>query len=178
VTATTAPATTAPAWRLWLATALRLVLAGVLAVAGALKLPDPAESVRAVRAYQLLPESVVPAVGHALPLLEIAVALLLVLGLATRIAAVMAGLLMAAFIVGIASAAARGLTIDCGCFGGGGQVEANATKYTQEIVRDAALLLAAAFLVVWPASRLALDPTDHTDQAADTGDSTDREIQR
>ena len=34
----------------------RLVLAGVLIVAGWLKLPDPAESVRAVRAYQLLPE--------------------------------------------------------------------------------------------------------------------------
>jgi uncharacterized membrane protein YphA (DoxX/SURF4 family) len=143
----------------WLATAGRLVLGGVFLVAGLLKIPDPAAAVRAVRAYQLLPETVVPAIGHGLPLLEVAVGLLLVVGLATRFAAVVGGLLMVAFIIGIASAAARGLTIDCGCFGGGGQVSANATKYTQEIVRDALLLLAAAYLVRWPASRLSLDPT-------------------
>ena len=40
---------------------------GVWIVAGALKLPDPAESVRAVRAYDLLPEAIVPAVGYLLP---------------------------------------------------------------------------------------------------------------
>ena len=74
----------APAWRLWVATVLRLVLAGVLGVAGALKVPDPAESVRAVRAYDLLPEALVPAIGYGLPLLELAVAVLLLLGLFTR----------------------------------------------------------------------------------------------
>jgi uncharacterized membrane protein YphA (DoxX/SURF4 family) len=150
--------TGAPTWRLWLATVLRLVLAGVLITAGWLKLPDPAESVRAVRAYQLLPEAIVPTVGHGLPLLEIVVGLLLLVGFATRFAAAVAGVLMLAFIIGIASAWARGLTIDCGCFGGGGTVAANQTKYLQEIVRDTGLLLAAAFLVVWPQSRFSLDP--------------------
>ena len=38
-----------------------------------LKLPDPDESVRAVRAYDLLPEAVVPVVGHALPVVEVLV---------------------------------------------------------------------------------------------------------
>ena len=69
---------------------------------------------------------------------------------------------MLAFIIGISSAWARGLTIDCGCFGGGGTVAANQTKYAQEIARDTGLLLAAAFLVVWPGSRLSLDPTPAT----------------
>lgn len=151
-----------PQWRLWLATVLRLVLAGVLAVAGALKLPDPAESVRAVRAYQLLPESVVPAVGYGLPVLELVVAVLLLLGLLTRYAAGTAALLMAAFIFGIGSAAARGLQIDCGCFGGGGAV--TTTHYTSELVRDAALLIAAVVLAWWPASRFALDHHSHEPQ--------------
>jgi uncharacterized membrane protein YphA (DoxX/SURF4 family) len=155
----------APAWRLWLATALRLVLAGVLIVAGWLKLPEPAASVRAVRAYQLLPESVVPSIGYALPLLEILIGVLLLVGLATRFAAVVAGLLMLAFIIGISSAWARGLTIDCGCFGGGGTVASNQTKYAQEIARDVGLLLAAGFLVVWPASRFSIDPTPSTSRA-------------
>ena len=153
----------APAWRLWVATMLRLVLAGVLGVAGAQKVPDPAESVRAVRAYDLLPEALVPAIGYGLPLLELAVAVLLLLGFFTRWAPAVAALLMAAFVFGIAAAWTRGLTIDCGCFGGGGQVGAADTRYTQEIARDAALLVAALLLVRWPASRLALDPAPADD---------------
>lgn len=150
--------TAAPTWQLWVATGLRLVLAGVLGVAGALKVPDPAESVRAVRAYDLLPETLVPAIGYGLPLLELAIAVLLLLGLFTRWAAAVTAVLMAGFVIGIAAAWTRGLTIDCGCFGGGGQVGAADTRYLQEIGRDVALLVAALVLVRWPASRLALDP--------------------
>ena len=57
----------------WIGLVARLVTGGVWIVAGLLKLPDPAGSVRAVRAYDLLPESVVPTVGHALPILEVVV---------------------------------------------------------------------------------------------------------
>jgi uncharacterized membrane protein YphA (DoxX/SURF4 family) len=141
----------------WLALLLRLGLAGVLGAAGALKLPDPDESVRAVRAYRLLPESVVPLVGFGLPVLEVAIALLLVLGLATRMAAVATGLLMVVFIIGVASAWARGLTIDCGCFGGGGEVAADQTRYPQEIARDVLFLAGAAVLARWPRSKWSLD---------------------
>ena len=62
----------------------RLVVCGVWVVAGVLKLPDPAAGVRSVRAYQLLPEGVVPLVGYALPVLEVLVGACLVLGLLTR----------------------------------------------------------------------------------------------
>jgi uncharacterized membrane protein YphA (DoxX/SURF4 family) len=147
----------APAWRLWLATAARLVLAGVLIVAGWLKLPDPAESVRAVRAYQLLPESVVPSVGHGLPLLEILVGVLLLIGFATRFAAAVAGLLMLAFIIGISSAWARGLEINCGCFGNGGVPDNPQRQYALDIARDTGLLLCSVWLVIWPRTRFALD---------------------
>jgi uncharacterized membrane protein YphA (DoxX/SURF4 family) len=150
------PATVVDRWWPWVATVLRLLLAVVLAVAGALKLPDPAESVRAVRAYQLLPELVVPAIGYALPLLELALAVLLLLGLLTRWAALVTALLMAAFVVGIGSAWARGLTIECGCFGGGGLVAASQTRYLPDLIRDGGLLLAALLLVARPASRLSL----------------------
>jgi uncharacterized membrane protein YphA (DoxX/SURF4 family) len=147
--------------RLWFATVVRLVLAGYLGVAGLLKLPHPAESVRAVRAYRILPESIVPTVGYVLPLLEVAIALLLVLGLGTRVAAVFSSLLMTAFIIGIASVASRGISIDCGCFGGGGDVAEGATHYTQEIIRDVCLLLLGLSLVWRPWSRLSLDPASH-----------------
>jgi uncharacterized membrane protein YphA (DoxX/SURF4 family) len=145
--------------RLWFATLARLVLAGYLGVAGLIKLPHPAESVRAVRAYRILPEAIVPTIGYVLPLLEVAIALLLLLGLATRVAAVLSAMLMTAFIIGIASVAARGISIDCGCFGGGGDVAEGATHYTQEIVRDVCLLVLGLLLVWRPASRLSLDPS-------------------
>jgi len=136
----------------------RLVVGGVWVVAGALKLPEPAANVRAVRAYQLLPEAVVPLVGHALPLLEVLVGACLLLGLLTRASAVLSALMLLAFVVGISSAWARGLQIDCGCFGGGAGPTADATaKYPWEIARDIGLLLLSLWLVWRPRSPWAAD---------------------
>ncbi len=144
-------------WLPWVGSIVRLVVGAVWIVAGAIKLPDPAESVRAVRAYELLPEKIVPTVGHGLPFLEIAIGLLLVTGLGTRIAASVSAVLFVLFIIGIGSAWARGLQIDCGCFGGGG-FDADATsKYPWEIARDVGLLAGSLLLVWWPHTRLSLD---------------------
>ena len=144
--------------RSWVGVVARLVVGGVWLVAGLLKIPDPAESVRAVRAYQLLPESVVPTVGYALPIVEVVLGLLLLIGLLTRVAAVLSGVLLVAFVIGIAAAWARGLQIECGCFGGGGGPAANASeKYPWEIARDVGLLLLSALLVWRPRTPWALD---------------------
>ena len=129
----------------------RMLVGGVWVVAGVVKLPDPNENVRAVRAYDLLPESVVPVVGHALPILEILVGGCLLLGLLTRVAAVVSAVLLVAFVVGIASAWGRGLSIECGCFGEGAGPAANAAaKYPWEIARDVGLLALSAWLVRRP----------------------------
>jgi uncharacterized membrane protein YphA (DoxX/SURF4 family) len=132
------------------------VLGCVFLVAGALKMPDPAAAVRAVRAYRLLPESAVAPVAFGLPVLEIAVGLALLLGLFVRTAAIAAAVLLVVFLVGVGSAWARGLQIDCGCFGHGGQVAAGDTAYPSEVLRDSALLVAALALTWRPASRLTL----------------------
>ena len=69
----------------------------------------------------------------------------------------MSALLFAAFIIGIASVWARGIEIDCGCFGGGGSDADAASKYPWEIARDVGLLLLSAYLVWQGRTRLALD---------------------
>ena len=135
----------------------RLVTGIVWIVAGFIKVPDPAASVRAVRAYQILPEGIVPTVGHLLPVLEIAVGAALVLGLLTRAVAVASLLLFVAFVIGIASVWARGLSIECGCFGGGGYAKGASSAYPWEIARDTGLGLLSLWLVVRPRSLLALD---------------------
>ena len=136
----------------------RLILGGVLIYAGAVKVGKPRTSQRAVQAYDVLPYDLAGWVGLILPFAEIVLGLLLVLGLFTRLAAAISALLMAAFIVGIAQAWARGLTIDCGCFGGGGQVTAGETAYPQEIARDLGLALCGAWLWWRPTPLASLGP--------------------
>lgn len=143
--------------REWFGLLARLVVGGVWIVAGALKITDPNTSIQAVKAYELLPTSVVEPVGYLLPALELVVGLALVLGVMTRGAAAISALLFVAFIIGIASAWARGLEIDCGCFGGGGADPDASSDYPWEIARDVGLLLLSGFLVWQRSTRLSLD---------------------
>jgi protein-disulfide isomerase/uncharacterized membrane protein YphA (DoxX/SURF4 family) len=172
-----------PTVRRWAATAVRVVLAGLWMWAGAAKAGDPAASLRAVRAYRLLPEWLVHVVGYGLPFVEITLAVLLLVGLATRLSAVVSAVLLVVFIAGVASAAARGLRIECGCFGGGGTLRSGNTKYTLEILRDVGLLLLSVALALWPASRYSVDGRierggEPVPKAARVGPRHTREAQR
>jgi uncharacterized membrane protein YphA (DoxX/SURF4 family) len=100
--------------------AWRLVPAALFLWAGVAKAFDRQGSILAVSAYDVLPESLVKPVALLLPWVEIAVGMLLVLGLFTCFAGLGTAGLMSAFIVGLAQAKARGLKINCGCFGTGG----------------------------------------------------------
>ncbi|GAB4011481.1 MauE/DoxX family redox-associated membrane protein [Nocardioides ultimimeridianus] len=141
----------------WVGVLARLVVGGVWLVAGALKVATPSESIHAVQAYDLLPYSVAESVGVGLPAIELVVGLALVAGVLVRGAAVISALLLVAYIVAIASVWARGMTIDCGCFGGGGADPDAASAYPWEIARDIALLLASLLLVWLRRTPLALD---------------------
>jgi uncharacterized membrane protein YphA (DoxX/SURF4 family) len=135
-----------------------LGLAAVWLVAGGSKVGDLAASGRAVVAYRVLPYEVATVVGAALPFVELTLGVLLLVGLATRLAATVSTLLLVVFVAGITSAWARGLSIDCGCFGSGGDLAAGQSPtYGPEILRDVAFLALAAFLLVWPHTRLSVD---------------------
>ncbi len=150
----------------WLSTLARVLLGLVLLAASLLKIADPHQAAAAVQAYQLLPHSVAEYVGYGLPLVEFFLAVALLLGFGTRLAAWVTAGLMVMFIFGVASAWARGLSIDCGCFGGGGVVPKGHTKYLPEILRDVVFIGLAVWLIRFPNSRLALDRSGR----AGTGD--------
>ena len=146
------------ALRPWLGVAARLGLAAVWLIAGGTKGGDLAASGRAVNAYQVMPYDVATVIGAALPFVELALGLLLLAGLATRISAGVSAALLVVFIAGIASAWARGLAIDCGCFGSGGQLAAGQTpSYLPEILRDLGFLVLAGFLLIWPRTPFSVD---------------------
>ena len=141
----------------WLTLLAKVVLGGTLLVAGALKVGNLQKSAMAVRAYELLPVSLANFLGYALPWIEIGVGLLLILGVATKTVAVIGAINMLVFIIAIAQAWARGLSIDCGCFGGGGSVDPEDTKYLSEIIRDLGLFALGIYLYLYPKGRFALD---------------------
>ena len=143
--------------QLWISTVVRLALAGVLFWSGGAKVSEPQQAVMAVQAYQILPVSMGEFVGYALPLFELALAVALLLGVATRITAIVTAGLMLAFVIGVSSAWARGLSIDCGCFGGGGAVPEGEANYLPVLLRDLGFTLMAGWLAVFPATKFALD---------------------
>ncbi len=141
--------------------AARVILASVWLISGGLKASDPRTTLVAVRGYQLFSEPVAGVIAAVLPYLEIALGVLLLAGLATRLAAALSAVLLVAFIAGVVSAAARGLSIDCGCFGGGGDVAAGQTAYLQEVLRDLGLLVLAGYLSVRPDTPVSVDRLAH-----------------
>ncbi|HEX6230077.1 MAG TPA: MauE/DoxX family redox-associated membrane protein [Actinomycetota bacterium] len=155
-------------WRL----AVRLVPAGLLLWAGLAKAFDRQDSILAVDAYDVLPEGLVTPVASVLPWVEIGVALLLVLGLFLRFAGATTAVLATLFVAGMVQAKARGLRIDCGCFGGGGAGE-GVTWW--DIARDVPVLLAGIYLFARPRGPLQLDNLFEEPEATDGRDEADDE---
>ncbi|MEV1295832.1 MauE/DoxX family redox-associated membrane protein [Pseudonocardia sp. NPDC049635] len=148
-------------------TVVRLGLAAVWLVSGIGKLADPLQAAVAVDAYEVLPAPAVPFVATVLPLLELALGALLLLGVGTRLAAVVSALLLVGFVIGLVQAWARGLSIDCGCFGGGGPVEPGEERYLSSLLRDLGFLGLAVWLSVRPRTLLAVDRIGHGRTNAD-----------
>ena len=141
----------------WLTLLARLILGGVLLAAGGLKIGNLQKSAMSVRAYELLPIDLANFFGYVLPWIEIGMGLLLIVGAVVSIMGLLGALIMLAFVVAIAQAWARGLSIDCGCFGGGGKIDPGETKYLSTILRDLGFFLLGVYLYYFPKGRFGLD---------------------
>ncbi len=98
------------------ALAARLLVAAVLAVAGAAKLADREGSGRAVREFGV-PERFAGPLGLLLPLAELGIAAALLPGASARAAAAAAALLFLIFALAVGTMLVRGRRPDCHCFG-------------------------------------------------------------
>jgi protein-disulfide isomerase/uncharacterized membrane protein YphA (DoxX/SURF4 family) len=141
--------------RTWLGTAVRLALGAIWIWASISKLHSPRTFVQAVRAYDATPEWLSEAIAYGLPVLEFCLGVLLIIGIAVRVAAATSAVLFVVFLIGLIQAAARGLALSCGCFGGGGATLQ--THYPLDILRDIGLLILAAYLIVWSFTQLSLE---------------------
>ena len=77
-------------------------------------------------------------------------------------ASIVAAGIMVLFIGAIISVWARGMLIDCGCFGGGGAIDPSKAAqvhrtYALEIARDTGLALVALYLYFFPYGLLSVE---------------------
>ena len=104
-------------WARWVVLAARIALAAVFAFAAIPKLGDAAAFARDIDNYHLLPVEWAATAAVMMPPLELVVALALLLGIHARGAAVISAGMMLVFAAAMAQAMARGIDLDCGCFG-------------------------------------------------------------
>ncbi len=148
----------------------RCIVAGVFLYAAIPKLTDPTAFAEAIDNYHLVPVDFVGPIAAILPVIELITALALLTGIEARGAALITGLMLAAFCVAMIQAIARGIDLDCGCFG----AEQRAQVGWDGVARNLALLGACALValsrdVPWtdlgsprkPLEKPAEDPSEH-----------------
>lgn len=123
---------------------LRLALGGVFLYAAGAKILAPGQFAVAVSNYRLLPHEWTHLAAITVPWVEAIAAALVILGVWLRPSALVLLGLTGVFLVAISSALARGLNIECGCFGtvGGRQVGLASLAFDT-------VLLAMAAALVW-----------------------------
>ena len=127
----------------------RAVVAGVFVWAAVPKLLDPAGFASDVANYHLLPESWAGATATIVPALELVIAVALLTGWGARGAALAALGMLLVFTIAIGQAMARGIDIDCGCFG----EESSARADVGSLVRNVLLMAACLVALLGPEVR-------------------------
>jgi peroxiredoxin len=123
--------------------AARLILAAVFVVSGISKLFDLSGAQAAMRSFGV-PESMTRAGGILLPIVEIAIAVLLIPEASARWGALLALALLVVFIIGVGYNLARGRKFDCHCFGQLTTSEIGPST----LIRNIVLAVLAAFITV------------------------------
>ena len=144
-------------WPDWVGLVARLIPGAVFLYAGIVKIGNVDGFAFDIRAYQLVSWDLSRMLAYVLPVVEIAVGVLLIVGLLTRWAALVTALLLIAFMGGIVWVWTQGISIDCGCFGHGGEVTPESTKYPQKLAENLAMTALCGWLVVRPRSLFSLD---------------------
>jgi hypothetical protein len=124
---------------------LQIGLGAVLAYAGAVKALDPAAFATSLGHYQLFPGWLLAPLATGLPWLELVVGAALVANRFVAGAARWSCGLSAGFAVALGTAWARGLNLDCGCFGGGAE---SGSHPGPAFARAVVLLGTSVFVVV------------------------------
>ena len=142
---TPAAATTGALWPLFVRRGLALLVGAVFVYAGTIKLLDPPRFAADITNYEIVPWSVAIRLAFYLPWLEVLCGLALIFQRLFSGALLVTGTLMLIFLGATISLKARGLDVNCGCFG----TVVN-LGFGGHLVLDLALLGVLVLLWCWP----------------------------
>jgi uncharacterized membrane protein YphA (DoxX/SURF4 family) len=100
----------------WLTVRVQIALGAIFVAAALPKIADPPSFAHMVYNYRILPAPLINITALLMPWVELLCGLALILGVWTRPARTILGLLLVVFVAAIAFNLARGNAIDCGCF--------------------------------------------------------------
>ena len=144
---------------------------GLIFIASALgKIAGPAAFADSVANYRLLPVCAVNIFAIILPWIEFLVGLSLINGVAVKSGALLAAIMSIIFIGAAASAKARGLNIDCGCF------SIAKSKVGWELIGRDLVFLAMAVFVLVHRKRIPRNLIDYVDTPALLQDPVDAHL--
>ena len=111
----------------------RIAIGVIFAATGLAKLGDLQAFADQVHNFRIVPIATENLLAFTLPWIEVVAALALVLNLRARPAALLATALMIVFTVAVIAALARGLDIECGCFGTADAARVGLKKVAQNV---------------------------------------------
>ena len=152
-------------WASGLFLAARLVVGCIFLLAAIDKIQSPGGFADAVRAFHLLPPSLVLPFAFVIPWVELLVAVYLIAGYLCRVAAAGTIALLGMFVFALGTALAGGDTNHaCGCFGSGGDVngvlallEGGQTIGWWDVIRDLIMIAMSVPLVLYGAGSASVD---------------------
>ncbi|WP_342661952.1 MauE/DoxX family redox-associated membrane protein [Corynebacterium lubricantis] len=134
----------------------RFYLGYIWLSAGISKMGDHMNVTQTIEAYEIFTPAWSDLLARVIGPLEIVGGLLLIFGLFLRPSAKLSAVVLTLFIIGLASAWARGLEISCGCFNPDPNQET--TNYLATILRDVAYFAMSLFIVYRPFKKFAIYP--------------------
>jgi uncharacterized membrane protein YphA (DoxX/SURF4 family) len=121
----------------------RIVLGAIFVYAAYVKLRDPWQLfAMSINSYEVLPLAMAETAAHVIPWVELALGLMVIAGIWLRITGTILSLVLLTFFTLMVRAYAKGMQINCGCFGPG---EAISWK---TLLRDGSMA-AAAIAMTW-----------------------------
>ncbi len=131
---------------------IRLFVGLIFILAAITKVSDPQGFSQSIYNYKLMPDFIINFLAIAFPWIELVTGLLIIFGISVKEnAAILSGLLVV-FIIAIAISLARGLNIDCGCFGTVGGTKVG----LQKILENVGLLILGLILIKFDSDYLSL----------------------
>lgn len=143
---------------------VRLALAALFLFSAFQKLkpgtvPGPQQFATNIKAFEILPDELIGLATYTIPWAEAIGAILLILGLWARPAALLLSSLITVFTIAVISILARKMSVDCGCFGKGGSLicPPDAPIGWCKVLENCLILLAAVLIVIRGGGLVSLD---------------------